>query len=115
MKLNIQIYCCYSHVDQPYLDHLKKHLSSVRRDYDVSLWSDSDISPGSIWKKEIAHNLDNAHIILLLVSADFLASEYCYSQEMLRALERHRTSQARVVPIIIRAVDWASTPLGELS
>src|SRR5205807_9146396 len=57
-----------------------------------------------------------AHIILLLVSPDFIASEYCYSIEMKRAIERHEKGEARVIPVILRPVDnWKSTPFGKLS
>ena len=51
---------------------------------------------------------------MLLVSADFVASDYCYDVEMKRALERHDAGKARVIPIILRAVDWHSVPLGKL-
>ena len=55
---------------------------------------------------EISHHLNDAQIILLLVSPDFMASEYCYGIEMQRALERHHSREARVIPIILRHVYW---------
>src|SRR5438094_731649 len=59
---------------------------------------------------------NSAAIVLLLVSADFLASDYCYGLEMQRALERHETGQARVIPILLRFVaDWKEAPFGQLA
>ena len=51
-------------------------------------------------------NLDAADVILLLISPDFIASDYCYEREMKRAMERHRKSEARVIPVILRPCDW---------
>ena len=53
-------------------------------------------------------------MILLLVSADFMGSDYCYDIEMTRALERHEANEARVIPIIVREVAWHSAPFGKL-
>jgi internalin A len=63
---------------------------------------------------KIDNNLEEADIILLLVSADFIASDYCYDIEMKRALERHESGEARVIPIIVRDVSWQSAPFGKL-
>ena len=65
-------------------------------------------------EKRIDENLEAANIILLLVSADFIASDYCYENEMTRALERHETGEARVVPIIVREVNWKLAPFAKL-
>ena len=66
------------------------------------------------WADEIDMHLETASIILLLVSPDFLASDYCYDIEMQRALERHKSGEARVVPIILRPCDWQHSPLKDL-
>src|SRR5262249_43422175 len=58
--------------------------------------------------------LESASIILLLVSADFLASDYCYDLEVARAMERHAEKTARVIPIILRKCDWSDAPFGKL-
>jgi len=62
----------------------------------------------------IDDHLKTAQIILLLISPDFLASDYCYSIEMQRAIERHETGEARVIPIILQPVDWQNTPFSKL-
>jgi internalin A len=64
--------------------------------------------------QEINENLQAADIILLLVSADFIASNYCYETEMLTAIARHDKQQAVVIPVIIRSTDWTSSPIGKL-
>jgi hypothetical protein len=69
---------------------------------------------GTAIDQEIAQRLEQSDIVLLLVSADFLASDYCYSVELRRALERHQQNLTRVVPIILRPVDWQHSPIGEL-
>lgn len=80
----------------------------------IDVWNDADISPGSEWEEEIKQHLDTAHIILLLVSPDFMASDYCYSKEMMRAMERHDQEEACVIPIIVRPVYWQIAPFGKL-
>src|SRR5205085_8494618 len=72
------------------------------------------ISPGREWARDIDTHLNTADIILLLVSSDFMASNYCYGIEMKRAMERHTTGEARVIPIILRPVDWQNAPFGKL-
>ena len=74
----------------------------------------ADIRAGSEWEPEIKKRLDTAQIILLLVSPDFMASDYCYSVEMQHALERHQHGEATVIPIILRPVYWHGEPLGRL-
>jgi hypothetical protein len=66
------------------------------------------------WKKIVDHHLDTASIILLLISADFVASDYCYGIEMQRAMERHEAGETHIIPILLRPVDWQSAPFGKL-
>jgi tetratricopeptide (TPR) repeat protein len=81
----------------------------------ISLWHDQLIVPGEDWAKFLDTHLETASVILLLVSADFLATDYCYSVGMKRALERQEAGKARVVPILIRPADWEGSPLAHLS
>jgi internalin A len=80
----------------------------------LETWSDRKITPGQEWAGEIDKALERADIILLLISSDFIASNYCYEIEMKRALERHETKEARVIPIIVRDVNWDIPPLKKL-
>jgi hypothetical protein len=105
---------CYSHKDESLRDELEEHLIMLKRQGLLSSWHDRKIGPGTDWKGQIHEKLDSAKLILLLVSAAFLNSQYCYDVELKRSLERHRANEARVIPIILRPCDWKHPPLGDL-
>ena len=109
-----EVFISYSHRDREFRDELDKHLANLRRQQVISSWYDGDIAPGSEWQPQIMENLTTAQIILLLISADFMASDFCYSTEMTQAIARHDADQARVIPIILRPVDWKGTPFAKL-
>lgn len=108
------IFFSYSHVDEDLRDQLETHLSGLRRQGIISSWHDRKITAGTELGKSIDNHLNAADIILLLVSPDFIDSDYCYAQEMKRALERHQTGEARVIPVILRPCDWHDLPFGKL-
>lgn len=108
------VFISYSHKDRKLLDELAVHLSNLRKQGIISNWFDGDILPGSAWRTELNNHLNQAHIILLLVSADFISSDFCYDVEMVRAVERDKADEARVIPIILRPCDWAGTPFSEI-
>lgn len=110
----LEVFISYAHQDQQFRNELDKHLSNLRRQGIISSWSDGDIAPGTEWQRQVINHLDTARIILLLISADFMASDFCYSIEMTRALERHRANEARVLPIILRPTDWKDAPFAAL-
>jgi hypothetical protein len=110
----IRIFCCYAREDQPLLLHFKTQMAALLQAGLVTLWADTDINAGGEWEKEIHSHLNTADIILLFVSPDFMASNYCYSIEMQKALERHKRREARVIPIILRPVRWQEAPFSEL-
>lgn len=110
----IEIFCCYARKDQQLLQQLKSHLMPLQREGLITIWADTDIDAGSEWKEEISKHLNTAQIILLLVSPDFMDSDYCYSIEMKRAMERHESKDACVIPIILRPVYWQKAPFGRL-
>lgn len=93
---------------------LGSHLSLLVRRGVITFWSDRVIRPGDEIDKAISANLETADVILLLVSADFLASNYCYDFELCRALELHELGKAQVVPVILRDCDWHHAPFGRL-
>src|SRR5216683_1299922 len=110
----VKIFFCYAHEDEPLLNKLKTHLKPLQRQGLIDVWYDRDITAGSEWEREIDAQLDNAQIILLLISPDFMDSDYCYGIEMQRALERDQRGEARVIPVIVRPVYWQGEPLGKL-
>jgi hypothetical protein len=114
MAGSIRVFISYAHEDEAFLKQLEKHLAFLHRQGLISTWYDRNISAGTEWAHEIDVNLSSAQIILLLVSANFLASEYCYSTEMKQAMERHERGEAHVIPIILRPVSWQDAPFGKL-
>ena len=110
----VTIFCCYAHEDEQLLNKLKTHLKPMQRQGLIDVWHDRDISAGMEWEREIDTHLNTAQIILLLVSPDFINSDYCYCIEMKRAIERHTRYEARVIPIILRPVYWQGVPFGKL-
>lgn len=110
----VEVFYSYSHKDEELRDQLENHLATLKREGVIKGWHDRAIDAGGKWREEIDDHLDTAHIILLLISADFIASDYCYSIEMGRAMQRHEAGEARVIPIILRPCDWESPPLDEL-
>jgi hypothetical protein len=110
----VSLFISYSHKDQPFREELDKHLSILRRNNVISSWHDRQIAAGAEWRGAIDSNLMSAQVILLLISPDFMASDYCYDVEVKRAMERHEATEARVVPVILRAVMWDSAPFAKL-
>jgi TIR domain/Effector-associated domain 1 len=113
-SLKQKAFISYSHKDQRHRERLNDALIQLRRSNLMSVWDDRKILPGQDWDREISDKLEDADVILLLVSPDFLASDYSYSREMARALERHRSGTATMIPIIVRPCDWQHSPLGSL-
>lgn len=110
----LHVFYSYSHKDEKFREELETHLSLMRRKGLIWPWHDREITAGEDWKGNIEEALERADIILLLVSADFLASDYCYDVEMQRAMERHQKMEARVIPIILRDCSWTAAPFGIL-
>src|SRR5215211_4186681 len=86
----------------------------LKRQGFIETWHDRRITAGEPLDRAISANLETADIVLLLVSPDFLASDYCYEREMLRAIERHEVGECAVIPVILRPSDWRNAPFGGL-
>ncbi len=110
----MKIFLSYSHKDELFKQELETHLSLLKRQNLVSVWNDRRIEPGDNWAKEIDNNLVSADLVLILVSADFIASDYCYDIEMKKAFELHQKGELRVIPVILRHCDWHSAPFGSI-
>jgi len=109
-----EVFISYSHQDQTLRKELDTHLANLKRQDIITSWYDGDIKPGEELQPQIIEHLNRAQIILLLVSADFIASDFCYSIEMKRAIVRHDDNNARVIPILLRPTDWKGTPFAKL-
>ena len=111
----IEVFISYSHNDRHLRDELAIHLYNLKRQGLILDWFDGDILPGAEWRSVAQQHLNTAQIILLLISSDFMASDYAYSTEMYRALERNNAGEARVIPILLRTVDYEGSPFAHLS
>ncbi len=109
-----ELFYSYSGKDAELRDQLDRHLSMLKRSGIIEGWYDRNITAGREWAGQIDEHLNRADVILLLISADFLASDDCYAIEMKRALERHAAGEAVVIPIILRPVDWTGAPFAKL-
>ncbi|WP_438011255.1 TIR domain-containing protein [Sorangium sp. So ce321] len=112
-KKAIRIFFSYSDKDKVLRDELETHLTLLKREGLLQSWHDRHVAAGDARADHIGRNLEEADVILLLVSADFLDSDYC-DKQMTRALERHYAGQARVIPVILRKTDWQSAPFARL-
>jgi hypothetical protein len=110
----VNVFLSYVHEDEELLRQLEAHLSMLKREGLIATWCDRQIMPGADWAGVIDQHLEQASLILLLVSADFLASDYSYQIEVKRALELHQAGKAVVIPLIMRPTDWKNTPFAQL-
>lgn len=101
----VKIFISYAREDREWVNKLDKHLAVLKRRY-VESWTDSEILPGDSWNEEIRRKLNEADIILLMVSPDFLNSEFIYKEELPLAWSRHQAGNALVIPIILRPSSW---------
>lgn len=102
----MKIFISYSHSDEWLKDELVKHLSALRRNGVIDVWHDRLIPPGGALGSQIDANLGDSDVILLLISPDFISSDYCFTVEYQKALERHKKGEIDIVPVIIRDCDW---------
>ncbi|MBB2905276.1 hypothetical protein FHR76_001620 [Rhizobium sp. RAS22] len=109
------VFFSYSHADEALRDQIEKQLAMLKRQGVIETWHDRRIGAGENIHTSIDEHINTDDIILLLISSDFLASDYCYDIEMQRAMERHETGDAIVIPVILRACDWHSAPFGKLN
>jgi hypothetical protein len=109
------VFFSYAHADEALRDQLEQQLSMLRRQGVIETWQDRRIGAGADFAQEIDEHVNSDDIILLLVSSDFLDSDYCYEREMRRALERHEAGESIVIPVILRPCEWQQSPFGKLN
>jgi hypothetical protein len=109
-----QLFYTYSHKDEKLREQLETHLSTLKRENRISGWHDRRITAGTEWKGEIDEQLKSSSVILLLVTANFLASDYCHDVELRYAMEQHEQGKARVIPVILRPCDWKTAIFAKL-
>lgn len=110
----VSLFYSYSHHDEELRRKLEDHLAGLRWNEMITDWHDRNIDAGEEWAEEIDRNPTSADVILLLVSASFIDSKYCWSIEMRKALERHEKGEAIVIPVILPPCFWRATPFAKL-
>lgn len=111
----VEIFCSYSHKDSELRSELHKFLTPLVRQKIIRAWHDGEIRAGDEWSEEISRRLNSADIILLLISADFLSSDFIWNNELPRAMQRHDAGEATVIPIILRTIDdFGALPFSKL-
>lgn len=103
------VFYSYSHKDERHRIALSEHLKNLERQGVIRGWDDREIVAGNDWRETINEQLDAADIILLLVSTSFISSDFCWGEQMARALKRHQSGKARVIPVIVRPGDYSGT------
>jgi hypothetical protein len=109
-----KVFISYSHQDEPAMQELDRFLGPLERAGKISIWTDRKILPGQNWRVEIMRELESADVTLLLVSANFLDSDFIHTEEIPRAFKRMNEHGKPVVPIILNFCLWDITPIGEL-
>lgn len=110
----VELFISYAHKDKKLCEQLINHLHGLKREGVINGWYDRDISAGADLHEEIVAHLAKAKIVLLLVSPDFMKSEYIHDVEVKEAMEMHEAGAATVIPVILCPVDWTHTPFGKL-
>lgn len=111
---NLTVFISYSHEDESFRKDLEKHLKILKRSGVIKVWNDRKIMPGLDWDNEISNNIEGADVILLLISPDFIASDYCWGKEVKTAIEKHNCQESIVIPISLRPSSISKTPIGKI-
>lgn len=111
----LKVFISYSHKDEDWRNALVAHLKPLERSGLISVWHDRQLLGGDRFDDVIDDKLEAADLVILLISSDFINSEYCYGKELARALEREHAGVTRVLPVIVRACRWKALPFGKLN
>lgn len=101
-----KVFISYSHKDESYRKDLEDHLSMLKRKEIISVWHDRKITPSEEWRNSIDTNLEEAELIIFLVSSSFLASDYCFDVEVKKAIQKQAEGSSKIISIIVRPCDW---------
>ncbi|WP_047221255.1 MULTISPECIES: toll/interleukin-1 receptor domain-containing protein [Protofrankia] len=105
-----RVFVSYSHQDRAWLERLQVHLRPLERTRKIDLWADTRLHAGDDWRKEINAVLDRAKVAILLVTADFLASDFIANEELPPLLDAAANRGCRIIPVIIKPSLFAHTP-----
>ncbi|WP_020560643.1 COR domain-containing protein [Thiofilum flexile] len=117
MDQKIKIFISYSHADEkPFLEKTEQCLKNLGRALPIEFWHDRKLLAGSSVHDVIFKQLKQADIVILLVSPDFIASDYCFTREIVEALKIYEKEQNIIIPIIIRETEgWRDYDIGNIT
>ncbi|OQY57848.1 MAG: hypothetical protein B6245_14960 [Desulfobacteraceae bacterium 4572_88] len=104
-----KIFISYSRKDEKWRERIVSHLEAIS-DPDMKVWYDTRISPGEEWYPEIEHAMNTADAVILVVSRNFLTSEFIREEEIPRILKRKEKDELIVIPVIAESCAWKKVP-----
>jgi hypothetical protein len=113
-KDTLKLFISYSHEDEDLKQLLDIHLASLKRDERIVTWNDRQIFAGQEWDTAIKEELNQSDLILLLISANFIASDYIWKYELANAIERHNSGNSVVIPIFCKPCEFSNMPFSKL-
>ena len=103
-----KVFISYSHIDQPWKERLLPHLNALQKAEIFDFWEDGQINAGEDWFPQIKAALEAADVAILLVSVDYLASDFVLNEEVAQLLHRRKNEGIRIIPVIVRACPWSA-------
>lgn len=108
------VFVSYSRRDSDFFEELATHLKVLQRKGSIRLWHEGRIRAGHEWEQVIQLQIKQANIVILLVSADLLSSDFMWEQEFKEVLKRHQRGETVIIPIIVRPCAWSDSPIASL-
>lgn len=110
----ISIFISYAHADERWLKRLKKHLTVLDKFTEpIDYWEDTKLKGGDKWKETIKGAIDKANVAILLVSTDFLASDFITSEELPSILRHAEEGGTKVIPLIVAPCSFELSEISE--
>ena len=96
----------YAHDDAAAFRTLKPHLTALKRGFGLAMWTDHEITPGTVWEAAIATAIAEAQVFVLMLSPAFIESDYVYGKELPAIRERRIDGGALVLPVVVKGCLW---------
>lgn len=109
-----KVFISYSHCDEHYKNRLDKALYALKRNNRITVWEDRLLVAGQAWEQELFEKLEEAEVILMILSDDYIASDFCYSREFKYVLDSHKRKSKVLIPIIVRPCSWQDLEFGAI-